>query len=236
MEVSLKYRPKSPIIIDGFPGFGMVGTIATEFLIEHLKTESIGKIIFEDMPALVAIHEGRVVEPFGIFYNKKYNIVIVHAIGGQSGTEWKIADIILKIAYDLKAKEIISLEGIGTQNEIQESRTFYFSRDAEKVTKFKNINMQPLNEGIIMGVTSALLLKTEGIPVSCVFAETHSNMPDSKAAAKIIQALDGYLHLNIDPKPLMEMAVKFEDKLKSIVQQSKIAELQRDKKEMSYLG
>ena len=57
MEIKLTSRPKNPTIISGYPGFGMVGMIATEFLIEHLKTESIGKIVIPELPALVAIHE-----------------------------------------------------------------------------------------------------------------------------------------------------------------------------------
>ncbi|MBW2989975.1 PAC2 family protein, partial [Candidatus Woesearchaeota archaeon] len=42
MQIKLWKKPKNPIIIEGFPGFGLVGTIASEFLIDHLKTELIG--------------------------------------------------------------------------------------------------------------------------------------------------------------------------------------------------
>ena len=45
-----------------------------------------------------------------------------------------------------------------------------------------------------MGVSGALLLKAE-VPLSCFFAETHSSLPDSRAAAKIIEVLDKYLYL-----------------------------------------
>ena len=64
----------------GIHRYGLVGTIASEFLIEHLKTEQIGKMSFDEMPAVVAIHEKKLVEPLAIYYNEKYNIVIVHAI------------------------------------------------------------------------------------------------------------------------------------------------------------
>lgn len=236
LEIKLTKKPKNPIIIDGFPGFGMVGTIATEFLIEHLKTEQIGKIIFEEMPALVAIHQGKLVEPFGIFYNKEYNIVIVHALGGSAGTEWKVSNGIIKIAKMLNAKEIISLEGVGSTEEEERSRTFYYATSSAKQKKFDKMNIKQLDEGIIMGVTSALLLTTEKIPISCLFAETHSNLPDSKAAAEIIKALDGYLGLKVDYKPLLKMAEKFEEKLKKILQQGKTAQETKDKKTLSYVG
>jgi len=86
-----------------------------------------------------------------------------------------------------------------------------------------------------MGVTGALLLKT-GLDVTCLFAETHSNLPDSKAAAKIVEALDKYLGMDIDYKPLLEQAEKFEDKLKMILKKSQEAQDISDKKKLSYLG
>ncbi|MBU1705099.1 MAG: PAC2 family protein, partial [Nanoarchaeota archaeon] len=95
MKIQLNKRPKSPILIEGFPGFGLVGTIATEFLIEHLGTEMIGKIMFDDLPPIVAIHDNKVVEPLGIFYNKKFNVVILHAVSASNGFEWDLADMII---------------------------------------------------------------------------------------------------------------------------------------------
>ena len=74
------------------------------------------------------------------------------------------------------------------------------------------------------------------IPVTCFFAETHLEYPDSKAASNIIKLLDGYLGLNVDYKPLVEQAEVFEKKLKTILEQSSIATKTRDKKQMSYLG
>jgi uncharacterized protein len=235
-ELELKKRPKNPIIIEGFPGFGLVGTITTEFLIEHLKTEHIGRITLEDAPAMVAIHENKLVEPMGLFYNEKYNILILHSINSAPGTEWKIAEMIKNLATDLGAKEIICIEGVGSSAETDESRVFYFSNHPEREAAFKDLNIEPLQEGIIMGVTSALLLKMNNEPISAVFAETHSNLPDSKAAAKIIEVLDKYLGLNVDPKPLLDTAQKFEEKLKGIINSSSKAARMKDEKTLSYFG
>jgi uncharacterized protein len=237
MQIVLKKRPKNPTIIEGFPGFGLVATIATEFLIDHLKTEQIGKIMFDDLPAMVAIHEGHVVEPLGIFYNSEYNIVIMHAISATNGIEWKLANAMVKLANELKAKEIVSLEGVGsTQNPEESQRTFYYTPNAHKKELFKKIGVSPLQEGIIMGVTGAVLLKAEHIPMSCIFAEAHTDLPDSKAAAKIVEVLDKYLGLKVDYKPLLLQAEKFEQKLKGIIGKTKEAEELSDKKRMSYVG
>jgi uncharacterized protein len=238
VEIKLSKRPKSPTIIEGFPGFGLVGTIATEFLIEHLETEMIGKIMIEDMPAIVAIHENKVVQPLGVFYNKKYNLVILHAINSAQGMEWKMAEAVKKLAVDLEAKEIICIEGVGTAVPTAEATVaaiFFYTNNKSKEKILTNI-AKPLKEGIIMGVTGALLLRVEKTPLSCIFAETHSEMPDSKAAAEIVKILDKYLDLKLDPQPLMKQAEKFEEKLKTILTKSKEAEEMSDKKKLSYVG
>ena len=233
MEVKLWKKPKNCIIIEGFPGFGLVGTIASEFLIEHLKTEQIGKILFNDLPAMVAIHENKIVEPLGVFYNQKYNIVILHAITAATHYEWEMAATVGKIASDLQAKEIISLEGVGSGEESEGSRVFYYSNNDKNAKLFEKVGIDALKEGIIIGVTGAILLRVEKIPVSCLFAETHSNLPDIKALAKVIEAIDKYLGMDIDYKPLLEQAEKFEEKLKTILQKSQEAQEISDKKQLS---
>jgi uncharacterized protein len=236
MRIRLSKKPKNCILIEGFPGFGLVGTIASEFLLEHLKFEQIGKIIFDEMPATIAIHDGKVVEPLGIFYNKKYNLVLLHAITASSGMEWKLSEMVVDLAKQLNAKEIICLEGVGSSEETTTSRVFFYSNNEKNKNKFKKIKVEPLKEGIIIGVTGAVLLRAEKIPVSCIFAETHTNLPDSKAAAKVIEVLDKYLGLRVDYKPLIAQAEKFENKLRGLLTEGQKAQQVSEKKKLSYVG
>ncbi|MCK5629607.1 MAG: proteasome assembly chaperone family protein [Nanoarchaeota archaeon] len=235
MELQLKKKPMNVKIIEGFPGFGLVGTIATEYLLNHLETEKIGKISNEGSPAMVAIHDSDVVEPLGIFYNKKYNLVILHAITAVAGLEWKLAEQLNKLAKILKAKEIISIEGVGSKESAADSRVFYYSNIAAGRKKLVQIGTQPLKEGIILGVTGALLLRANA-PLTCIFAETFSELPDSSAAARSLEVLDKYLGLKVDVKPLVKQAEEFEQKLKGILTHSKEAQDMADKKKMSYVG
>lgn len=241
MEIVLDQKPKSPIVISGFPGVGMVGAIAAEFLIQHLNTKHIGRIFLDKNPALVAIHEGKLVEPFGIYYSPKYNIVVIHSIISVPGTEWQAGNAILEICAKLKARELISIEGIGsaTSPELpvpKSSKVFFFSNSDKKEKALAKQKIEKLREGIIMGPTSAVLMKAGNLPVTCFFAQTSTSLPDSNAAAQVIKSLDSYLGLKVDYKPLQELAEKFEQKLRNIVEQSKEAEDMRDRKTMSYVG
>jgi len=236
MDIKLTKKPQNVTIIEGFPGFGLVGTIASEFLLEHLDCEMIGKYWFEEMPATIAIHEGKVINPVGVYFCKKYNLVLIHAITSITGIEWKLATLVNDIAKTLKAKEIVSLEGVGSATPSESHRVFYFTNNKTKEKKLKQIGVEPLKEGIIMGATSAMLVQTEKIPLSCIFAETHSQMPDSQAAARVVETLDKYLGLKVDYKPLLAMAEKFEEKLKGIMTSSKKATSEKERKNLSYVG
>jgi len=236
MKIKLTKKLINPIIIEGFPGFGLVGTIATEYLISHLQTELVGKIWFESQVPSLAIHQGKIIHPIELHYNKKYNLLIVHTLNIQ-GEEWKVADIILDIAKVTKSREIISLEGVGSpmQKPTDSSRIFYYTNKPLLEKKLTKTNTEKLNEGIIMGVTSALLMKSE-VPVSAIFAETATGLPDSKAAAEVIKVLDQYLGLKIDVGPLMETAQKVEEKIKELISKSQGAHKERKEKFINYVG
>ena len=232
MKLILNKKPKNPIIIEGFPGLGFVGTIATEFLIEHTRAEKIGCIKSEESMPITAIHNSKVVDPLRIFYSNKYNLIILHSLNPVTKLEWKIVEILEQLVKQVGAKEIISLEGVASPT--QESNVYFYSRKNEK--KFSKLNFKPLANGIVLGVTAAVLLN-EKLPSSCLFVETHSALPDSRGAAKLIKALDNYLNLKVDYKPLLKKAEQFEKKIKGLIEQSKVATTEKEKKEqLNYLG
>ena len=236
MKINLKKKPKNVTILEGFPGFGLIGTITTEFLLEHLDVELIGSVLIDDLPSVVAIHETKLMQPIGIYYNKKHNLVIFHVVTSVQGNEWKLAEATIEVAKSLNAKEFLSIEGVGSTTPGDETKIFFYSNKPANAKRFEKIKVPVLKEGIVMGVTAALLVEAGDFPLSCIFAEAHSQLPDSKAAAKVMEVLDKYLNLNVDYKPLLKQAEKFEEKLKGIMQQSKVTEDERDKKRMSYVG
>ena len=152
-----------------------------------------------------------------------------------NGMEWKLSEVILDIAKQTNAKEIISLEGVSTGIEAEKERIFYFTNSPKLKNKLKKTGCKTLHEGIVIGVTASLLLKAKK-PISVIFAETHSKLPDSKASAKIIKTLDSYLNLKVDYKPLLETAKKFEEKLRNILKQGNIANEEQKRKMLSYVG
>ncbi len=236
MDVKLKKVPKGATIIEGFPGFGLVGTITTEFLINHLDVEEIGAIILKDQQALVALHEGKLIKPITLYYAKKYNLIIIHSIAPGQKKEWDISSIILDIATKSQAKQIISIEGVMSQTpQEQEQSVFYYTNENKFKSSLEKHDLKELKEGIIVGVTAAMLAQNQHKFIS-LLAETASQLPDSRAAANVILSLDKYLGLKVDPEPLLHQAELFEAKVKGLVQKSsEVSQLQKEK-QISYVG
>jgi len=236
LTIDLKAKPaEKAVIIEGFPGFGFVSTIATEFLIKHLDAKPIGTIASTKLEPVAAIHNNQVLNPLQIFYDKKNNIVIVQALVPVDKLEWEIADTISDLAKRIKAKEIVSLEGVSSPMDAKSSKVFYYTSLKNKRTFDQTLKLPPLEEGIIVGVTGALLMKTQ-TPLSCFFVETHSKLPDNAGAARLVKTLDSYLGLDVDYKPLLAKAKEFEGKIKKLLGQMSSIKEQKQKKDLDYMG
>jgi len=229
-----KKVPAGATVVEGFPGLGLVGTIATGFLLDHLKCEKIGHYYFETPPATLAVHGCTIVDPIGVYYNKEHNLIVVHAITSVAGMEFPAADLILELCKQVKASEIITIEGVGSSDG-EETRGFFYTDHAGLRKTMEGLGVDCLGEGIIVGVTAALIMRG-GYPTLSLFAETHSKLPDSKAAAKIIEILDKFLKLDVDYVPLLKQAEEFEKKLKGMLTQTMKAQEMQEKKQVGYIG
>ncbi len=222
MKFELKKTPKNPIIIEGFPSFGLASTIATEFLIKHLHAEKIGRVISDKLTPIVALHEGKPIDPIEIFHDKKNNLMILRALTDISNNEWLLVKLISDLVEKTNAKEIISLEGIA-ESKLKNSNLFYFTNSDKKKKDLEKAGLKQFNEGIVRGVTAGLILNLEksNNKFSAFFVESNPNFPDSKAAGEIVRAVNTYLGTNINPRPLIKSGQEFEKKLKGYLEKSK---------------
>jgi uncharacterized protein len=91
-------------------------------------------------------------------------------------------------------------------------------------------DIQPFLEGVITGVAGVLLNegKRRDFDVISLLAEAHSNYPDARAAARIIEVLDRLvLNIHIDSKPLYKEAEAIEFQIKSIRSQAKASKVMK---------
>ena len=238
MKLNLTKKVSAKYIVEGFPGVGLVAPISTEYLINHMKFERIGEIVIEEVMPVAAIHNEEVIKPVSLQFNKEKGIIVIHGVTNVTGLEWKIKDVLLELSKKTNCKTIISIEGVGNpdvNNKIIEPRTFVYTNNKKILPKGIQ-TATPLKEGIILGVTGALILNNEEINHICVFVDAHMNIPDSKAASEVIKVLDKILDIDVDVKPLLKKAELFEKKLQNILEKSRGVQKLSDDKKLTYFG
>jgi len=219
-------------IIEGFPGIGLVGTIAAGYIVEKRKMKQIGYIYSKEFPPIISIHEGKASFPVRIYKDsQKKLLVVLSEFIIPTNTIYDLAESITNFAKEKKIKRIISLAGMTSSEKT--NKVFAIASDEEiarEITK-KRINL--VKEGVTTGVSGVLIAKctTEKIPATILLVESDRNYPDPAASAKLIKTLNELLGISINIKELLEEATKIESKMRSMINQMKKSKASYEKAE-----
>ena len=223
---------KKPILIEGLPGFGLVGTIATSYLVEKLKMKPYGYITSDGFPPLIAIHDYKPEYPIRMYYSKKHNLIVLLSefIIPLSSVK-ELSDIIFGFSQKKKVKKIISLGSINIKGE--QDTVYVIASNPNELRKIKKLKeVELIKEGATTGVTAMLLAKgaVEKMPIISLLAEANPEYVDPKAASMVLQTLNELLGLKINTAQLDSEAKEMEKRMKEIIGKGKVA--QKKYKEM----
>ncbi len=226
-------RLRSPILIEGFPGLGLVGTISASYLVEKLKMEPLGYITGDQFPPLAAVHNKRPLFPARMYYSSEHNIIVfLSEFVIPIGTVNELSEKIYEFAQKKKVKKIISLGGIAIKGAQDTVYTISSLPElSEQLEKMPNIEL--IKEGATTGVTGMLLARgaIDKYPVISLLAESQQGYMDPRAAAMVIEALKAIIKVDIDTSTLEHEAKKIDSKVKEIVNKAKSAHSQYKKVE-----
>jgi uncharacterized protein (TIGR00162 family) len=210
----MKVELKNPILIEGLPGLGLVGKIATRYLIKKLDAKKFAYLYSPHFPYFVLVNKkGSVRLLRGTFYflrnQTEGNDLILFTGDSQAQTiegQYEISDCILDFARQHNVKMIVTVGGYRME-----------VKDKPKVIAAAT-NEELLNEALqaravlssmgnpIVG-TAGLILglsRFKKIDALCLLGETRGYLPDPKAAKSVLEVLKMMLGLNIDLAGLNE--------------------------------
>ncbi len=222
-EVS-KFDLNKPILIEGFPGVGLVGTISASYMVEKLKMEPLGYIVSEKFPPIAAVHNYQPLHPARIYKSKKYNLVILFSeFTVPMGTIHQLSSEIIQWASEHKVKQIFSLGGISIQGEQKDVYGIASTPDLRKSLQGKGIKM--IKEGATTGVSGVLLAEcaSKKFPAASLLAEAKPDFMDPLAAAMVLEKLKKFIDVDIDTKELVNESKTIEGKMKDIMENAKTA-------------
>ena len=204
-------------LIEGFPGMGLVGTIAAKYLVEKLGFEQTGHIDSNAFVPIIRIHEGRPVHPSRIYVNSQKKLVaIVSEQLIPQNLVWLFAKELVDWIEDKGIERVVSLAGIKA-DDAKGGEKIYGMASNRKAGEFLEKNgIEIINEGITTGVNALIMLdlKDKDIQAVSILGKVQISA-DYKAAASLLRKLDEMIGLKLDVEPLMKEAKETEKALLS---------------------
>lgn len=214
-------------LVEGFPGIGLVGTIASNYIIKKEEMTPIGYIYSEELPAVTPIHDGKPHFPIRIFKHPDKQIVFLTGeLIIPNKLTHRISSKIIEFTEDQDIKKIISIGGMATTQK-KGKKGVHGIISIEKLKKYmKEKNIPLIKEGAAMGVSGTIIAKAteKKLPVISLLVESRRNMPDPEAAADLVEKLNEMLEINVETEELRKEAQDVEKKMKKMVNRMKKAQ------------
>jgi uncharacterized protein len=215
---------ENPIIMEGFPGIGLVGNIASQHLIDELEMVYIGSIESKYFPPIAVLFNGIINMPVRIYESKEHNIIaVISDIPIHPTISYEVSKTLINWAQSINVKEIISIAGIATMT--AETKVFGAATSSEMLDRIKE-QVEIFQVGTISGISGSVMTEcySRNIPAISLLGETHSPNPDPRAAASVINVLNNLFGLSIDTDNLMAQAEQIEVELQKLAEQVRTSE------------
>jgi len=190
---------KNPVLIAGFPGPGLVGSISVNYLIEKLQMKQIGCVESEFIIPGVIYYDGRLRHPFRLYSNQEGSLCILVCeapilIRGISS----VLNLVMKWCNNNNVQEVLVLGGFsrpGLDNSKREPYIFSSINDynVQKTSFDRKITTTYLEPTTFIGGIPGGLLSSSlanNIPCTALFIPSRDDLPDAEGAAIIIDEIN----------------------------------------------
>ncbi|MBS1264124.1 MAG: hypothetical protein MAG715_01324 [Methanonatronarchaeales archaeon] len=210
-----------PTLLEGFPGVGLVGTIATQYLYNSMELEQVAKMESEDFPPVAVVHEGVVRLPVRLYRNEEHSLLLVVSelpIHPKMAND--VAETLVDWSRENGVREIVSLAGVGTME--TEGRIFGATTSEGLLDKLPE-DVEVFGDGNISGISGSVMVESSlaGMDGICLLGETQVFAPDPRSAASVINVLNEMYGIDVDTEELMEQADQIESQMRGLAEQTK---------------
>jgi len=225
VSVILEKEPsvKNPILIEGFPGIGLVGNIASQYIVHELDMTYLGSMTSKFFPPLAVLLGGVVNMPVRIYEKVEKGLVVITSdIPVHPLASYDIGREIVSFAESIKTKEMVCLAGITVMSE--QHRVFGAVSIKEMLDRLKD-KAEVFELGTITGITGSIMneCRIRNMPAICLLGETASADPDPRAAVAAVDTLNKIYDLGVSTTKLSEQAEQIETQMQQLASQLKAA-------------
>lgn len=222
----------SPVLIVGFPGTGLIGSICANYIIEKKNLHQLAFVDSEYLIPSAIFVGGKLRHPFRIYSDAQRSILVtVCEAPVRSEGIHSILALLVQWALDIAVKEIIILDGAPSKGIPGGSRNaLILSGNSSGSSKSNTANVR---SAIITGISGGLISSclSSDLPCTAVLITSTPGIPDPEGAAIVLDSVSHLPHvpLKIDTDPLRKQGMAIKAQLKQFM--NAVAKDQEDKTE-----
>ncbi|RLG37950.1 proteasome assembly chaperone family protein [Candidatus Alkanophaga liquidiphilum] len=227
-------RFEKPVVVEGLPDVGLVGTIAVSYLVDKLEFREIGYVESELFPPLMVIHDGELKSPVRIYGSDEGVLAILSEVAIPPAAVYPLTRALTDWFKERDVGFVVSITGLPAPNrlEIEEPEVVGVGNCEDAVTRLKEKGVELMLEGFIVGTYAVLLKECQkrGVPAVSLLAQCFPVYPDPGAAAAALRTLERMTGLEIELGELLERAEEIKLKARDLMRQTStsLAEMQKN--------
>jgi uncharacterized protein (TIGR00162 family) len=219
--LNMDEKPKldSPVLIEGLPGIGQVGKIASEYLKDELKTKQFATLLSYTFPPQVLVKKDGTIESmkneFHYIQGKRDLIILTgNTQAATNEGQYRLCEKILDVVEDLGCNTIYTVGGFGVGKNVEKAKVYGAVNNEGLLKKLDDLGVILERSGIghIIGA-SGLLLSLSGLrnmDAVCLMGETSGFYVDPNSAKAVLQVLGKHLGIEINLNNLEKKAKEVE--------------------------
>ncbi len=222
-EEQFTFEGESPTLIEGFPGLGLVASIAIDQITKQLELEYYGQLQCGSLPPVASYSDGRVQDLVRVYAGTSPPVLTLHSdLAIPPGAIDDVSNCVLSDLAD-EINRAIFLAGAPARNENERGNVVGVATTSQIEEDLRAANIEIADgAGLIGGITGSLVndCYLKDIPAAVLIVNAHPSLPDPSAAQSVIEtALEPLVDFDIDTTELQEQADNIQQQLQQIAEQ-----------------
>ena len=253
VAVDDELNAEGALVVTCFPSAGFVSSIVAHYLVDRLGLTFVGGARGAGLPPVCLVQEGKPLPPLRFYAGEPIChmdrcdkvVLIASEIQVNADLTLSLADSILDWVEASGASQVMMIDSfshgpdqahsIFDDDESDESMLGIGSTDSAQET-LEQLGVSKLKHGVVGGMSGVMLgeCRRRRIDAMAILAESGGDLangaiPDARAAARIIERLDGLLPaIKLDTEPLLEEAQRIEEQNREMMA-TQLNQLKMDK-------
>lgn len=207
LEVDADEPPESTLIV-AFPGPGMAGISATEYLIEQLELQETGHIQTSGLPAITPYVDGQPYHHTRLFSSPELECTFLTSeLPVPVQLSEPFGRVLLEWIDDRTVEEVTLLTSIPWLEPVDE--LCYVASEDYRDSRLVDASIEPLHGGFLTGSNASLVSRAMDttLRVGVIASSVDPRLPlDASAALRLAEGLEQLYDLEVDTTELREFA------------------------------